>query len=69
VWYMDGATRTGTVYLDPVVDLNWTVVGTGDFNADSQIDILWRNTSSGQNVVWFMYRTTLIGTEYLFSVQ
>jgi len=29
-------------------------VGTGDFNGDGKTDILWRNKSTGQNVVWFM---------------
>jgi len=55
VWYMDGVTRTGWSYIEPAVsDLNWEIVGTGDFNSDGKTDILWRNKSTGQNVVWFM---------------
>jgi hypothetical protein len=38
----------------PVGDLNWRIVGTGDFNRDGNVDILWRNAASGSNVVWFM---------------
>jgi hypothetical protein len=37
-----------------VGDLNWQIVGTGDFNKDTHVDILWRNVSSGVNVVWYM---------------
>ena len=55
VWYMDGVTRTGWSYIEPAVsDLNWEIVGTGDFNGDGKRDILWRNKATGQNVVWFM---------------
>jgi hypothetical protein len=55
VWFMDGVTRTGWSYIEPAVsDLNWEIVGTGDFNSDGKTDILWRNKSTGQNVVWFM---------------
>jgi parallel beta-helix repeat protein len=55
VWYMDGVTRTGWSYIEPAVsDLNWEIVGTGDFNSGGKTDILWRNKSTGQNVVWLM---------------
>jgi len=33
-------------------------VGTDDFNGDGKTDILWRNKSTGQNVVWLMNGTT-----------
>jgi hypothetical protein len=35
----------------------------GDFNADGQIDVLWRNYATGENVVWFMNSSGLIGSE------
>ena len=41
------AARTGTV-----ADQNWKVAGTGDFNGDGKSDILWRNTSTGDNAIW-----------------
>jgi hypothetical protein len=47
-----------------VADLNWQIVGTGDFNNDTHVDILWRNISSGTNVVWFMN-----GTEWASSAE
>jgi hypothetical protein len=48
--------------LPSVSDLNWQIVGTGDFNGDGQVDILWRyNGSGGANAVWYMNGTTLTG--------
>jgi hypothetical protein len=35
-------------------------VGTGDFSGDGKTDILWRNKSTGQDVVWLMNGTTYI---------
>jgi hypothetical protein len=26
----------------------------GDFNNDSQLDLLWRNTTTGSNAVWYL---------------
>jgi hypothetical protein len=69
VWYMDGVTRTGWSYIEPAVsDLNWEIVGTGDFNGDGKTDILWRNKSTGQNVVWLMNGTTYSSYAELMQV-
>jgi hypothetical protein len=35
--------------------------GISDFNGDGKPDILWRNTTNGQNAVWFMNGTTVTG--------
>jgi hypothetical protein len=65
VWLMDGVQRIGdNVWIPREADLNWKVVGTGDFNGDGKSDILWRyygDTDSGRNKVWFMDGTTKIG--------
>jgi hypothetical protein len=37
---------------NPVVISAWKVVGTGDFDGDGRSEILWRNGSTGANVVW-----------------
>ena len=52
-------------YLPSVTDVQWTIVGTGDFNGDGQIDILWRNSVTGQNAVWFMNGVAGTGYTYL----
>ena len=51
-----------------VSDINWEIVGTGDFNNDGKVDILWRNKSTGQNIVWFMNGTVYISYAELYQV-
>ena len=43
-------------------------VVTADFNGDGETDILWRNKSTGQNVVWFMNGTTYSNYAELLQV-
>jgi hypothetical protein len=70
VWYMNGTTLTGGASLPSVSDLNWQIVGTGDFNGDGQVDILWRyNGSGGYTAVWYMNGTNIIGGASLPSVS
>ena len=57
-------TWLGGADVMPVNDMNWHIVGTGDFNNDTHVDILWRNISTGSNVVWFMN-----GTDWLASAE
>ena len=61
VWLMNGT----TVVSDPM--LNWTVLGstgwelkgTGDFNRDGHIDLLWHNPGTGTVATWLMNGTTV----------
>src|SRR5438093_6580666 len=57
---MNGTTITGQGHLAEA-DLNWQVAGVGDFNGDGKADILWRNSSTGQNYVYLMNGTTVTG--------
>jgi predicted outer membrane repeat protein len=46
---------------DPSNEVSGTVKQVSiDFNADGNPDILWRNTASGQNAVWFMNGVALL---------
>ncbi|AUS99236.1 hypothetical protein CLI64_01850 [Nostoc sp. CENA543] len=38
----------------PVGFSSWQIQGTGDFNRDGNLDILWHNTSTNQNGAWLM---------------
>jgi len=50
------------VATTPVADPNWSISGTGDFNADDKTDILWRNSVTGVNALWLMDAPTLTST-------
>jgi hypothetical protein len=40
----------------------------GDFNGDGRADILWRNSSTGENYLYLMNGTTIAGEGYLRTV-
>jgi len=48
------ADLAGEGYLRAVADQKLQIAGTGDFDGDGKADILWRNTSTGQNYIYFM---------------
>ncbi|HXG70654.1 MAG TPA: FG-GAP-like repeat-containing protein [Gemmatimonadaceae bacterium] len=56
VWLMNGTSRRDGRLLSPnrVSDLNWKIVGAGDFNGDKWNDLLWRHKTTGQLAVWHM---------------
>jgi hypothetical protein len=55
-WAMNGINRLDAAFLDPgqVADINWNIVGTGDFNGDRNPDIVWHHNLTGAMAVWFM---------------
>lgn len=70
VWFMDGTTRTGTAALWAATNPGesaWRPIATGDFNADGQADIVWRNVDTGRVIVWFMNGTSCIGTATIWG--
>ena len=44
-------------YANSVPDPDWKIVGTGDYDGDGHTDILWRNASTGDNLVFLMSTT------------
>ena len=70
---MDGATRVSDAILSRVSDTNWQIAGTGDFNGDGKVDILWRyygpGTFEGLNVVWYMNGATRVSDEIFSRVS
>jgi hypothetical protein len=42
-----------------VTDLNWNIVGVGDFDGDGKADILWHNSATGSNSIWLMNGVTV----------
>jgi uncharacterized repeat protein (TIGR01451 family) len=56
IWYMNGTAfnASGAIGPLPSPNLAYRIVGTDDFNGDGIVDILWRNTTTGQNAIWVM---------------
>ena len=46
---------------------NWTVVGTGSFNADGITDILWQNSTTGELSTWLLDASGAITGAHTFS--
>jgi hypothetical protein len=67
VWFMNGTTQASSSYFTPsaVADTNWQIAGIGDFNADGQSDMVWRNQATGGISVWFMNGTTQASSSWL----
>jgi len=48
-----------------VTDLNWKIVGSGDFNRDGWPDLVWQHQGDGRIAVWKMHGTTLVDGELI----
>jgi hypothetical protein len=72
VWYMSGGAIDGYGYLYGITDLDWKIAGTGDFDSDGDVDILWRNLGtgpfSGWNIIWYMNGEAIDGYGYLNGI-
>jgi hypothetical protein len=55
-------------YLRRVNDPRWTIAGVGDFNGDGTADLLWRNSTTGENYIYLMNGTTIVAEGYLRTV-
>jgi len=75
VWQMEklsgkrtGVHQTASGFL-PTVPTNWVIGGYGDFNGDGNTDVLWRNTSNGDNYIYLMDGTTVVaGSGFILNV-
>jgi hypothetical protein len=58
VWYMNGTKRTGSAYLQKTSVMSdakgWKFAGTGDFDHDGKVDVVWRSGSTGRTLVWYL---------------
>lgn len=56
IWFMGGANNTSIASIANLdsVSTNWRVEAIADFNDDRTPDLLWRESGSGINGIWFM---------------
>ncbi|UBF30067.1 Ig-like domain-containing protein (plasmid) [Kovacikia minuta CCNUW1] len=71
---MNGSTYSTAVSLGTVSGADWKIAATDDFNGDGQADILWRNTSTGNNdsgrtVLWLMNGVALSSSPDIGTVS
>lgn len=69
IYFMDRFTILPTEgYIRTITDQNWQIVGAGDFNDDGRSDILWRNSVTGENYIYFMNGLQIISEGYIRTV-
>ena len=56
LWFMNNNVleQSQPILPDLVPDLDWEIVGTGDFNGDGQRDLVWQHRTTRVIGVWFM---------------
>jgi len=67
IWLMNGlstASQGSVNFVDPAS--GWQVKGIGDFDGDGKADIVWRNSTSGENYLYPMDGTTIKPTRGSF---
>lgn len=55
IWYMDDQLNvTDKVSIDSESTVDWEMVAIDDMNEDDTADIIWRNSTTGENGIWLM---------------
>jgi hypothetical protein len=74
VWYLKGVTLQAQASLPSLTDPGWHVLGATpppvavDVNGDRHPDLIWRNATTGANVVWYLNGVGLLGQASLPSL-
>ena len=66
IWHMNDTAWAGQYTMLPSVsDANWIIEGAADWDQDGDMDIIWRNPTTGQNSVWLLIGAYWNGTSYV----
>ncbi len=69
VWSMNGTTLLlSQAVLPGSTDTTWQIAAAADFNRDGKPDLVWRNRTTGQNVVWYLDGVTFLSQALLPTV-
>ena len=72
VWYMNGTSIDRYGYLPTVQDTDWRIEGTGDFDGNGTLEILWRYYGTGGfqgwDIVWYLDGETISTYAYPAAV-
>jgi VCBS repeat protein len=70
IWEMNGTKvlNANSSYVANVPTPQWSILGTGDFNADGMGDILWQDMS-GNVAIWEMNGTTVLNANSSFVAK
>ena len=69
LWPMDGASRTGELYVRSVVEAGWGIRATADVTGDGKADVLWRHVPSGMLYLWAMDGPAILDEAYVATVD
>ena len=58
-WFQPFVLESAPLGPGVVADLNWKIVGTGDFNRDGFPDLVWQHEGDGRVAVWKMHGAAL----------
>ena len=69
-WAMNGNAIASAAYVKLgatilSLDSSWSVGGVGDFGGDGHADILWRNATTGDNILWQMDGNQVVEADYI----
>lgn len=64
VWFMSNGSlvESKPILPDIVADLDWEIVGSGDFNSDGESDLVWQHRTLGFIGIWFMNGRAMTST-------
>ena len=65
---VDGSPIFTSAQVNVVSNLNWEIVGDGDYDGDGNADILWRESTSGHNWIYLMNGTMIATSSFLNAV-